>query len=286
MKSLLLAVAVVSAGVALSAQTQSPRFDVASVKPNTSDLETLSAFQGRRFTARGVTLKALISTAYGMSEQPLPDYQISGGPKWLDSDRFDVVATAPGTPDSARGTFASPVLTILRNLIEERFQLQTHLETKDLPVFALVLARRDGTLGPGLRRRTVDCAARATAGDRTRPLDPAPADHRTCGGRVGPGSLTATGATMTNIVSGLARLIPGINRIVLDRTGLTGTFDVDLTWTPDTTADNHGAPLPPVDSNAPSLFTALEEQLGLKLESTKEPVDVLVIDHVEHPTAD
>ena len=85
---------------------------------------------------------------------------------------------------------------------------------------------------------------------------------------------------------GLAQLVPGIDRIVVDRTGLTGTFDVDLTWNFEATADNHGVPLPPPDSNAPSLFTALQEQLGLKLESTKGPVDILVIDHAEPPTPD
>ena len=87
----------------------------------------------------------------------LAAYQLSGGPDWLDADRFDVEATAPGVPDSPRGTFPSPLLAMLRSLLEERFQLQTHFEAKELPVFALVLARRDGTLGPRLRRRTVDC---------------------------------------------------------------------------------------------------------------------------------
>jgi uncharacterized protein (TIGR03435 family) len=287
MKSVFLPVGFVLVG-ALSAQTESVRFDVASVKPNVSGpTSMLSAFRGRRFTARYATVKNLISAAYGVQEHPLANYQISGGPGWLDSDRFDVVATAPEIGDSPRGTFPSPVLAMLRSLLEERFQLRTHVETKELPVFALVLARRDGTLGPRMRRRTVDCVTGQAATTEIRNLfNPTPAERRRCGGRMGPGNLTASGATMTNIVSALTTLVPGLNRVVVDRTGLAGTFDIDLTWIFEPTADTLGVPLPPPDPNAPTLFTALQEQLGLKLESTKAPVDILVIDHVEHPTED
>ncbi len=280
---------VIACAAGVLAQTPDrPVFEAASIKPNMSGPTSMQwAFQGRRFTARYVTLKALISTARGVVERPLADYQISGGPRWLESDRFDVVATAPGIPDSPRGTFPAPVLAMLRGLLEERFRLQTHYETKELPLLALVLARRDGTLGPHMRRRTVDCVtAQAAAREARNLFDPTPPDHRACGGRVGPGNLIATGATMTNIASGLARLVPGINRIVVDRTGLTGTFDVDLSWNVETTADNQGVSLPPPDTNAPSLFTALQEQLGLRLESTRGPVDILVIDHAEPPTPD
>jgi uncharacterized protein (TIGR03435 family) len=176
---------------------------------------------------------------------------------------------------------------MLRNVLEERFQLQTHVETKELPVFALVLARRDGTLGSRLRRRTVDCvAAQAAAREPRNLFNPTAAERRTCGGRIGPGILTANGLTMTNLAGALEARVPGVDRIVVDRTGLAGTFDVDLTWRFEATLDTPGVPLPPPDPNSPSLFTALEEQLGLKLESTKAPVDILVIDHVEHPTED
>jgi uncharacterized protein (TIGR03435 family) len=285
MRSAFLTIGCVFVG-ALSTQTQGVRFDVASIKPNTAGpTSMLWAFRGRRFTARYVTLKQLTSTAYGQVEHSLAAYQLSGGPDWLDADRFDVEATAPGVPDSPRGTFPSPLLAMLRSLLEERFQLQTHFEAKELPVFALVLARRDGTLGPRLRRRTVDCVA---AGAETREprnlFNPALAERRPCGGRMGLGLLTAGGLTMTNLASALESRVPGVDRVVVDRTGLAGTFDVDVTWRFETPADASAGLLPPPDPNAPTLFTALQEQLGLKLESTKAPVDILVIDRVEHPT--
>jgi uncharacterized protein (TIGR03435 family) len=177
---------------------------------------------------------------------------------------------------------------MLRKLLEDRFQLKTHVETKELPLFALVLARADGTLGPRLRRRTIDCISAAAARERKDKLlfDPTPPERRICGGRAGPGTLIASGATMTNIVQGLAAQVPGVDRVVVDRTGLIGTFDVDLTWNFEGTVEHLGVQLPPPDRDAPNLFTALQEQLGLKLESRKGPIDVLVIDHVEKPSED
>jgi uncharacterized protein (TIGR03435 family) len=287
MKSALLAAGLVLVG-ACWAQTESLRFDVASVKPNVSGpTSMLWAYRGRRFTARYATAKALIHNAYGEQEHSLADSQIAGGPDWLDSDRFDVEATAPAVPDSPRGTFPPPVLAMLRSLLEERFQLQTHVKKEELPIFALVLARSDGTLGPRLRRRTTDCAVdRSATREPANLFNPTPAERRACDRRIGPGTLMASGATMTNIISALPILVPGLNRVVVDNTGLTGQFDVDLTWSFETTADALGVPFSSRDLNAPSVFTALQEQLGLKLESRKGPVDILVIDQIEHPTAD
>jgi len=263
---------------------QDERFDAASIKPNTAGpTSMLWAYQGRRFTARYATVSELISSAYGAQEHALTRYQISGGPSWIESERFDVVATAPGVPDSLRGTFPAPMLAMLRNLLEDRCRLATHFESRELPVFALVLARSDGTLGPRLRRRTFECISAAAAA-RNGPAA-APVGRVTCGGNVGPGILMANGTTMNNLVGALARLVPGIDRVVVDRTGLTGTYDVDMAWRYEPTPEQ--APLlPSPNPNAPSLFTALQEQLGLKLESRKEPVDVLVIDHVERPLPD
>jgi uncharacterized protein (TIGR03435 family) len=203
-------------------------------------------------------------------------------------DRFDVLATAPGTPDSPRGTIPQVVLTMLRNLLEERFHLKARLETRVYPLFALVIARQDGSLGPGLRRRTGPCTPRAV-GELGELFGPLPSTRTQCGGRVDRGLLLSTGATMGDLVWALSRpeLVPGVGRIVVDRTGLTGTFDVDLRWTPDsafTDRSHTAAPAPSLDGHEPPLFTAIEEQLGLKLERSKGPVDVLVIDHVEQPT--
>lgn len=256
-----------------------PKFEVASVKPNELGASSmLWAFRNGRLTIRYATLKLLIRNAYGKPEDTLAMSQVVGGAKWLDVDRFDIEATAPGTPDSPRGTFSAPVLAMLRTLLEERFALKTHVETKEVPLYALVLDRKDGTLGPGLRRRTAECTAAA--------VGVMPGTGGTCGGRLNPGIVSANGVTMGNLVSGLSQLAREMDRLIVDRTGLAGTYDVELRWAPvaPLATPNPGAvPGPPVDPNLPSLFTALQEQLGLRLERTNGPVEILVIDQVERP---
>ena len=260
------------------------KFDVASIKPNTLGQESfLWSFRNGRFTARYATLKALIRSAYGKPELVLTERQVKGGPSWLDSERFDVEALAPDVPNSPRGTFSAPLLTMLGHLLEERFALETHVETQDFPLFAIVLARGDGRLGPGMRRRTQPCTA-ATPDAPGDPIGLGTSKRQTCGGSTGPGALIGTGLTMSNLASGLSRFVAGIDRIVVDRTGLTGTFDVELHWRPEMTAA--GVPDAALSNpDGPSLFTALQEQLGLKLERTNGPMEVRVIDHVEPLTA-
>jgi uncharacterized protein (TIGR03435 family) len=265
-------------------QDEATRFEVASVRPNELGAQSyLLGFRSGRFTARYMTVKELIRSAYRLT-----DSQVLGAPAWLDVDRFDVMATAPGTRDSPRGVIPLAVLTMLRNLLEERFQLKARLATREVPLFALVLARQDGSLGRGLRRRTVPCTPRAV-GELGELFGPLPATRTQCGGRTDRGLLLSTGGTIGDLVWALSRpeLVPGVGRIVVDRTGLTGTFDIDLRWTPDsafTDRSQSAAPSPSLDGNEPPLFTAIQEQLGLKLERTKGPVDVLVIDHVERLT--
>ena len=236
-------------------------------------------------------LRTIIAAAYG-TPQPLADFQLVGGPKWLDTDRFDIIAKAADDPPPGPNGPPPAMFLMLQSLLEERFHLTVHRETKDLPMYALVLARSDGKLGPQIHPSATDCAAlmasmRARAGGP--PPPPAPGERPPCGARMFPGNITAGGMTMAQMVSGLGRT-PGINRPVVDRTGLTGAFDFDLTYTPDQMPQGErppGAPpLPPVDPNGPSLFTALQEQLGLKLEPTRGPVDVIVIDRAEPPTED
>lgn len=259
------------------------KFEVASIKPNASGPASfLWSFRNGRFTARYATLNALIRSAYGKPELVLTERQVKGGPSWLDSDRFDVEALAPDVPNSPRGTFSAPLLTMLGRLLEERFALKTHVETHEFPLFAIVLAKSDGRLGPGLRRRTQRCTA-ATPDAPGDPIGLGTSKRQACGGSTGPGALIGTGLTMNNLASGLSRFVAGIDRIVVDHTGLTGTFDVELHWRPETTAAGVPGPLP--DPDGPSLFTALEEQLGLRLERTNGPMEVRVIDHVEPLTA-
>jgi uncharacterized protein (TIGR03435 family) len=158
-------------------------------------------------------------------------------------------------------------------------------------VFALVLARRDGKLGPGLVRADVDCgaieAARRSQGNDAPKESPARLEN--CGRSMAPGVILARGQTMPEVAAAFAQLSNtgmSLNRPVVDRTGLSGNFDVNLRFTPEHIPDASDGPFPLPDPGGPSLFTAVQEQSGLKLESQRGPVDVLVIDQAEKPTED
>ncbi len=210
-----------------SAQTQ-PAFDAASVKAidpgdNRTSYSSHNEFMG--------SLQSLIWFAYGVE-----DYRISGGPKWLTTDKFDVIYK-PSGPQAK---------LMLRTLLAERFKLAVHTETRQMPVYALVVAKG----GPKMEK------ADAPGGS---------------GG--GPAMIQGT-MEMSTLADNY--LSSTLRRRVIDQTGLTGAYKLSLKWTPDdkTVTDN----------SPPSLFTAIQEQLGLRLESTKGPVEILVIDHAEKPT--
>jgi uncharacterized protein (TIGR03435 family) len=173
---------------------------------------------------------------------------------------------------------------MIRALLADRFKLAVHNETQQLPIYALALARGDGRLGPNLHRSETDCNALLAAARGRGALPPAsqPGEPMPCGMRIGPGAMSMGAASLSQFANSLSMFV---GRVVLDRTGLTGMFDANLTWTPDQMPQRPpGAPEPPpIDPNGPSIFTAVQEQLGLKLDSQKGPVDVLVIDRVEHP---
>jgi uncharacterized protein (TIGR03435 family) len=260
-------------------------FEVASVKPNkTGDGRVMLGMQpGGRFTATNVPLRLLLRQAFNVQ-----DFQIVGGPDWISSDRFDVIAKAPEGSEFSADTMRP----MLRSLLVERFRLAFHNETRDMPVYALMKARPDGKLGPGLTPAAVDCAA-AGRGRRGGgpPAPPQPGQKLECGFMIGPGRMNVGGMPMTNLAQALS---PMVGRIVLDKTELTGSYDYELTYTPEGIASGfpgggppllNGAP-PPIDPNAPTIFTALQEQLGLKLDSQRGPVEVVVIDRLEPPIAD
>jgi uncharacterized protein (TIGR03435 family) len=270
-----------------------PTFEVASVKPNNSgDGRTFAQNQPGRFTATNVTLRLLIRNAY-----QLQDFQITGGPSWISSDHFDVVAKIGekenplANPFPTKGTEPTSLQLMIRALLAERFKLAVHTETQQLPIYSLVVARNDGRLGPNLHRSETDCSAALAAG-RGRGAPPAPpqaGEPMPCGMRIGPGAMSMGAAPLSQFASSLSMFV---GRVVLDRTGLTGVFDANLTWTPEQMPQRaSGTPADQplrfngvdIDPNGPSIFTAVQEQLGLKLESQKGPVDVLVIDRVEHP---
>ena len=250
---------------------RAPAFDVASVKPNRSgDLAVqIDRPTANRFTAVNVPLRELIRFAYD-----LPNMRLAGGPEWIRSERFDVAATSEEPlPAWSPSGAPMPLLLRVRALLADRFGLVVHPETRELPVYALVVARADRKFGPEITASKVDC--------ETQPAPPG------CGMRIGPGQMVMTGTPMSQFAMVLSNFV---QRVVLDRTQLPGTFDFRVSWTPDRIPQGPpppGAPaLPPVDPNGSSLFAALEEQLGLKLESTRTPLDVLVIDRVERPTPD
>ena len=258
------------------------KFEVASVKANTSGdgPNRLQLQPGGRITAENIMLRNLIRFAFQVQ-----DFQLIGGPDWIDKERFDIVAKAehdivPGPPGTV-----GPGQLMLRSLLADRFKLAVHQEKRELPVYALVLARSDGRLGPQLQRSTVDCMAIMNAARGRSGPPPMVNGRPQCGMRVSPGAMIGGGFPLSQLITTLSQFA---QRTIVDRTGLTGDFDLELHWTPEQlpTLPPDVKPLAPVDPNGPSLFTAIQEQLGLKLESTKDSVDVLVIDKVERPSPD
>jgi len=212
---------------------------------------------GGRFRAVNAPVFWLISSAYGVFQRPLFESQIIGAPDWLHSDPYDIVAKAGADiallkPDEQ----FRRIPDLLRSLLEERFSLRVHRETRQLPIYALARLRKDDTLGRRMTRSSLDCAKESTK----------------CGYNGLEGHLTG-GWITTAMLSTM--LSSATERVVVDRTGLDGRFDVELEWSPDQAA-----------TDKPSIFAAVQEQLGLKLEPDRGPVEVVVIDHVERPTED
>lgn len=248
-------------------------FDVASVRENTTGGEQGFLLpQGSQLNAQNYRLRSLIQFAYRV--QP---FELVGGPDWIDSARFDIIAKAPFDPKPAPvGAPPGEMEQMVQTLLAERFKLQAHRETREIPIYALVRARRDGQLGSRLRREADICTAfrNATARGETPPEIPTRADGRpACGMMGGGGRFFAGGVTLAMLASALSGQAA---RVVVDRTGLSGFFEADIEFSADALTN--------AASERPSLFTALEEQLGLRLEPARGPVEVLVIDRVERPT--
>lgn len=253
-----------------------PTFEVASIKPNKSGdfRRGIGPEPGGRFGAINVPLRDLVAFAYGISNG---DARIVGGPEWMARERFDVTAKAAGTPAPA------DYPPMVKAMLAERFKLQAHEEVRDVEAFALVRARADGTLGPRLRKSDVDCDARRAAAKGGSPL-PQPASGPVCTGRTIPGTITATALSIGSLAGGLIRFA---GRSVVDETGLAGYYDYELRWTPDEPPEPRPGESPLIiDPNGPSLSTALQEQLGLRLDARRVPMTVVVIDHAEFPTPD
>ena len=249
-----------------------PAFDVAAIKP-ASDTQAFSFSMvqpGGRYIGQNMSLRLLIKTAYGVH-----DSQIIGGPSWIDSDRWDINAKAEGYKDP--GLFRDVSRLMVRPLLADRFKLVMHHEQRELPVYALVLAKPN-EFGPQFRRDD-SCDPKGSAIPPAQG-SPEPTGNMACGADgFNPRHLWARGMTLNYMLIGLGRT--SIDRVVVDHTGLTGKFDWEVQWIPDDLrVDAVRGP------DGPSIFQAFRDQLGLKLEPTRDRVDVLVIDRVERPVPD
>lgn len=268
---LLTAIAVFGFGLPLLAQVPArdhPAFEVVSVKRNPSAVGgfRVEIQPGGRLVASYVTLQLLVTDAY-----EIQSYQLANAPDWFAKDHFDITAVAASDLafSGAMERSGGPTLIdlMMQSLFADRFKMIAHRETRQLPVYDLSLARRDGGLGPKLRPSASDCWQK-------------PNSDCAFGGPPGGGHLAYQSVAISEVLPMLTR---AVGRPVLDRTGLTGLFDIDLTWSPEPLPSTASSTTDTSNTSA-SIFTALQEQLGLKLDSKTEPVDVLVIDHVEHPT--
>jgi len=267
-----------------SSPADRPSFDVASIKPNKSgDNRILTRVQpGGLYRSTNVTLNMLITGAYQLKPQ-----QLSGLPEWGDSEHFDIEAKAEGNP--AR----DQISLMMQSLLADRFKLMMHHETRQLPIYALLLSKA-GKTGPQLQPHSDDSKCPdLSAGPPPPPpgppgpgpaLPPAPCGGFFMFGSTGKVRMAGQKITMENLAATLSRQL---DRVIVDKTGLSGLFDANLEFAPlpGQFGSQLGADAGASDPAAPaSIFTALQEQLGLKLEAQKGPVDVLVIDHVEKPS--
>lgn len=283
--------------LAAGAATQEPAFEVSSVKisppptPRADGSFTVSLYvgprPGGRWVANNSTLSMLLQAAYDGFRFP---GQIVDAPDWATMTRFEVNAIAPvtGGAEPTQEQFNAMV----RKLLADRFKLKVRTEQRDADVYVLTRARSDGRLGPRLRKAEVDCEALAEARKRGETVPdtppPQPGQRPQCGS-----SGQVNGAVQRLMVGGMTISVvvgsvqSAVGRPVIDKTGLTGAWDVDLEYVRDSSNFRSTGPdVTPTQSAGPSVFTAIQEQLGLKLERGKDRMDVLVIEHVEMPTPD
>lgn len=226
------------------------RFEVATIKPGTPEESRTVQIRGNRFATTGTSLADLLKYAYG-----LQDEEIAGGPKWLKTQTFDVA----GDPETEATPSSDEFKRMVQNLLGERFHLVTHMEMRELPVFEIVAAKS----GPRLTKST-------------RPQDGIPAVGYS------PGQLGVANATMRDFATFLQRFVA--DRPVVDGTGIAGKYDLTVRWNPDELDAEASRRGDGGVNSAPGFFTAMQEQLGLRLQPTKRAMAVLVIDHVEMPT--
>ena len=263
-------------------RVEAPQFEVASIKLNGGGITNqqgghLVGFQvlpGGRLVVQDFSLVELIMAAYG-----LQSFQVSGGPGWISSDRYNIEAKAAGNLDGKE--VAGPML---QALLRDRFNLTFRSDMKELPIYNLTVAKNGAKLQPSTEGSCISTSTNA------QPFALLAADQVPCGFRGFEQNgldrkLKVFGISMTELAEALSK--GELGRTVIDKTGLIGNFDILMHWTFEIPAQvpvTDGAPTPPAEAAGPSIFTAIQEQLGLKLESGKGPVKVMVIDHVQRPS--
>lgn len=271
-------VALVIAGLGAAVAGQTVAFETVSVRTNTTgDVRMSITVRGRTYSATNSPLRPVVAEAFDLS---LQQSRLVGGPSWVGNappwpgaDRFDILATIPegGEPRLRQ---------MLQTMLADRFRLAVHRETRESPMFALVLARQDGRLGSRLRKASIDCEALRAAGQT--PPRAATDQEPPCSSQIDE-AIRGRGQRMAV----LARmLIPFAGREVVDRTGLTGGYDFDLRLPQENAGRPPGAG-GGADPNEPAggIFTVLQDELGLKLESIRGPLEFVIIDSIERPAA-
>jgi uncharacterized protein (TIGR03435 family) len=235
-------------------------FEVATIKPTAPDWTSgrfMRMQTAHQFVARNYTLRVILAAAYNLTPKA-----ISGGPAWVDSDHFDIVAEAPG---QVRPTLEEQ-MSMLRKLLAERFDLTLHREEKEFPIYTLTVAK-------GGSKLTVSTPNISPEGAPPLVFFLSPDSAR----------LPARDASMGELAWVMQR--SAVDRPVVDKTGLSGRYDFDLEWTPDETQFGGSVPTGSPEPPKPDLFTAMQQQLGLRLEATRGPIEALVIDRAERPAA-
>jgi uncharacterized protein (TIGR03435 family) len=255
--AILLSVAV-SAIAKQTDPAKTPAFEVATIKPGDPNSRARIARMqsAHQWSAKNYSVKYMVAAAYNV-----PPRAVIGGPDWIDSSLYDILATTPGESQPK----LDEQMLMLRSLLTERFKLTFHREPREVPVYTLSVLKT----GPKLNESAAPPGSQPVLVNTVFP-----------GEKI---ALPARNATMSQFASMLQRSV--LDRPVLDKTELSGTYDFDLEWTPDDTQfGGNLPPVPPENIKKPDLFTALQQQLGLRLESTRAAVDAIVIDSVQRPS--
>jgi uncharacterized protein (TIGR03435 family) len=271
---LLIMLAAPLSGLRLAAQTPAElsgaQFDVVSIKrsPNDAGGGGIRSLPDGTMIMTNHPIRSII-----LSASPVPAREVEGLPDWVNRERYDVTLKPPA------GTTREQHPEMMRNMFVERMMLKAHVEERERDVFALVVARSDGRLGPQLKPSTLDCGPRPPGSPPAPPPTFAEADAQgRCGGLFGQGVIVSGGLQLDSFVISISGMA---GRQVVNRSGLQGFYSLTLRWAIPTPP---GATDVPVDDDNPDFFTALQEQLGLKLQQEKMRVPIFVVDYIERPT--